>query len=73
MFTSPKLRVHLFKIHYRLIKHHDIEEITKYSNVGDWYLLYMIGVNIDAGIFSEVFHEMAERIKEDSDEKHPIV
>lgn len=71
--TSIKLRIYLFKIHYRIIRQSDIEKITRNYSVGDWYLLYMIGVNIDAGIFSEVFHKLAEDIKEDSEEKRHIV
>jgi hypothetical protein len=73
MVTSYRLRAYLFKIHYRLIRRSDIEKITRHYSVGDWYLLYMIGVNIDARIFNEVFHELAEKIIDDSDEKRHII
>lgn len=73
MFTSSKLRAYLFKIHYRLIEQYDIEKITKHYGVGDWYLLYMIGINIDAGIFRDVFHRLAENIKDGSEENRRMV
>lgn len=72
MFTSSKLRAKLFKIHYRLISPDDIDQITKQYSVGDWYLLYMIGANIDAGIFSEVFQKLVKKSEINCEEKLPI-
>jgi hypothetical protein len=73
MVTSYRLRAYLFKTHYGLLLRSDIEKITRHYRVGDWYLLYMIGVNIDARIFSEVFHELAEKIIDDREEKRHII
>ncbi|XP_023724848.1 innexin shaking-B [Cryptotermes secundus] len=73
MVTSYRLRAYLFKINYGLIRRSDIEKITRHYSVGDWYLLYMIGVNIDARIFNEVFHELAEKIIDDREEKRHII
>jgi hypothetical protein len=70
--ASYRLRAYLFKIHYRFISKRDIDKISMHYSVGDWYLLYMMGVNIDARIFYEVFHELAEKIMEDNDEKRLI-
>jgi hypothetical protein len=70
--ASYRLRAYLFKIHYRLITKGDIDKISMYYSVSDWYLLYMMGVNIDAKIFCEVFHELAKKTMEDNDEK-PLI
>ena len=29
---------------------------------GDWFLLYLLGQNIEANIFKEVIHELAKRL-----------
>jgi len=30
--------------------------------MGDWFLLYMLGQNVDSMIFKEVIHELARRL-----------
>ena len=30
--------------------------------MGDWFLLYMLGQNIDSVIFKEVVHELARKL-----------
>ncbi|XP_069702382.1 innexin shaking-B-like isoform X2 [Periplaneta americana] len=67
--VSYRLRCALFKMHYRNVNGDDIDTIVGNTRFGDWYLLYMIGINIDAGVFREVFHELAQKIGYDTSEK----
>ena len=66
--VSPKLRVgglcgqlnfniamqaYLLYLRFRLIKKECINIIVKKTKMGDFFLLYMMGLNIDAVIFKE--------------------
>jgi hypothetical protein len=74
IIISHRFRVFLFKWHYRRIRQADIEKVTNNCSLGSWYLLYMIGVNIDAGIFCEAFQELAGKVKgKNADEERQIV
>ena len=56
------MRAYLLYIRYRLIKKECINIIIKKTKMGDWFLLYMLGQNIDSIIFKEVTHELARKL-----------
>jgi hypothetical protein len=41
------------------VKKECINIIIKKTKMGDWFLLYMLGLNIDSIIFKEDVHELA--------------
>ena len=59
---SPRMRAYLLYIRFRLIKKECINIIIKKTKMGDWFLLYMLGQNIDSIIFKEVVHELARKL-----------
>jgi len=59
---SPKMRAYLLYIRFRLIRREVINTIVKKSYVGDWFLFYMLGQNVDSMIFKEVMHELARKL-----------
>ena len=59
---SPRMRAYLLYIRYRLIKKECINVIIKKTKMGDWFLLYMLGQNIDSIIFKELVHELARKL-----------
>ena len=59
---SPRMRAYLLYIRYRLIKKECINIIIKKTKMGDWFLLYMLGQNIDSIVFKEVVHELAKKL-----------
>ena len=63
MIFSYTFRVYLFKWHYKRIIDEDIENVAKNCSFGSWYLLYMIGTNMDAGIFSEAVKKLGKTVK----------
>merc|ERR1711935_557838 len=62
IIVSPRIRAYLLYIRYRLIKKECINIIVKQTKMGDWFLLYMLGQNIDAVVFKEVVHELAKKL-----------
>ena len=59
---SGSVRTYLMKIRYRRIRTECIEIIMEKSMVGDWFLMYLLGQNIDQVIFKDVMHELAKRM-----------
>lgn len=59
---SPRMRVYLLRIRYRLIRKDAIDLIVRRSKMGDWFLFYMLGENVDSVIFRDVMHELAYKL-----------
>lgn len=55
------LTFHLFSV-YRLVRRDYIETIVRRSKMGDWFLLYLLGENIDTVIFRDVVHDLSIRL-----------
>ena len=62
IIVSPRIRAYLIYIRYRLIKKECINIIIKKTQMGDWFLLYMLGQNVDSMIYKELLHELARRL-----------
>ncbi|QQP57139.1 Innexin, partial [Caligus rogercresseyi] len=62
IILSPRMRAYLLYIRFRLIKREVINLIVMKSKMGDWFLFYMLGQNVDNIIFKEVMHELARRL-----------
>lgn len=62
IIVSPRMRVYLLRLRFRLIKREAIEAIVRRSRMGDWFLFYMLGDNVDCIIFRDVMHELASRL-----------
>ncbi len=56
------MRAYLLYIRFRLIKREVVNTLVKKSTMGDWFLFYMLGQNVDSIIFKEVMHELARRL-----------
>jgi innexin len=62
IIISPRMRAYLLYIRFRLIKRDVVNTIVKKSKMGDWFLFYMLGQNVDSIIFKEIMHELARRL-----------
>ena len=62
IIVSPRMRAYLLYIRFRLIKREVINTIVKKSKMGDWFLFYMLGQNVDNIIFKEIMHELARKL-----------
>ncbi|XP_014251217.1 innexin shaking-B [Cimex lectularius] len=62
IILSPRMRVYLLRLRFRLVRREAIDAIVRRSKMGDWFLLYMLGENIDSIIFRDVVHELASKL-----------
>ncbi|KAF0299509.1 Innexin shaking-B [Amphibalanus amphitrite] len=62
LMVSPKLRAVSLQMRLRFVSRDAISVIIRRSRIGDWFLLYMLGQNMDAVIFSEVMCDLARRL-----------
>nr|CAD7440304.1 unnamed protein product [Timema bartmani] len=62
IILSPRMRVYLLRLRFRLIRRDAIDVIVCKSKMGDWFLIYMLGENVDSLIFRDVMHELAARL-----------
>ncbi|XP_017784551.1 PREDICTED: innexin shaking-B isoform X2 [Nicrophorus vespilloides] len=63
IILSPRMRMYLLRMRYRLMKKEDIDLIVRQSKMGDWFLFYMLGENVDSVIFRDVIHELARKLR----------
>ena len=61
-FITTHFQAHLLYLRFRLVKKDCINLVIKKTKTGDFFLLYMMGLNIDAVIFKEVIHELARKL-----------
>ncbi|XP_043274665.1 innexin shaking-B isoform X4 [Venturia canescens] len=59
---SPRTRVYLLRLRFHLVRREAVETIVRRSKVGDWFLLYMLGENLDTVIYRDVMHELANKL-----------
>ncbi|KAG5869925.1 Innexin shaking-B, partial [Gonioctena quinquepunctata] len=59
---SPRMRVYLLRMRYRLVRQDVIDTIVRRSKLGDWFLFYMLGENVDSLIFRDVMQELAHKL-----------
>lgn len=55
----------------RLVRRDAIEIIVRRSKMGDWFLLYMLGENIDSIIFRDVMGDLANRLNNNQHHRVP--
>jgi len=51
IIASPRMRVYLLRMRFRLVRKEALSILVKESKMGDWFLFYMLGVNVDSIIF----------------------
>lgn len=65
----PKLRPRLLNARNRMVPKKVAYTVSRNSDIGDWWILYMLGRNMDPLIYKEVMTELALRVEE---RKKPI-
>lgn len=64
----PKVRLYLLRARSRLSQHSDVENIVDKCQIGDWFVLYQLGKNIDPLIYKEIISDLAAKL----DGKEPV-
>lgn len=60
---GPKLRLYLLRARSRLAPQDQIEIIARKCLIGDWFILYQLGKNIDPLIYKEVVADLAKKLE----------
>ncbi|XP_055841964.1 innexin inx2 [Episyrphus balteatus] len=63
VIAMPKLRLLLFRARSRLSQQDEIEAISKKCNIGDWFLLYQLGKNIEPLIYREILSDLSSKFE----------
>ncbi|KAF4530229.1 hypothetical protein B566_EDAN017152 [Ephemera danica] len=62
VIASPRMRVYLLRLRFRLIRGEILELLVRKSKLGDWFLISMLGENVDSLIFRDVMHDLAAKL-----------
>ena len=60
---GPQIRNHLLRSKARLVDPEYINTIANKCKVGDWFILYQLGRNMDPLIFRELIQDLARRLE----------
>ncbi|EEC05226.1 innexin shaking-B [Ixodes scapularis] len=73
LLFSGSLRARTLYYRFYVVPKNDVDEIAAKSSLGDWFLLYMLGQNIEAktfqGVMSDVAGHLRKRIEPGPDEE----
>jgi len=58
----PELRYFILKLKAPMSCPNKIRTVVRRGEYGDWFLLMMVGTNIDALVLSDVVNKLAEKI-----------
>uniref|UniRef100_A0A1B6L2T6 Innexin n=1 Tax=Graphocephala atropunctata TaxID=36148 RepID=A0A1B6L2T6_9HEMI len=59
---GPQVRLYLLRARSRLSPQEQIETIARKCQIGDWFVLYQLGKNIDPLIFKELISDLAKKL-----------
>uniref|UniRef100_A0A1B6CKW9 Innexin n=1 Tax=Clastoptera arizonana TaxID=38151 RepID=A0A1B6CKW9_9HEMI len=60
---SPTVRLYLLRARARLAPQDQVETISRKCKIGDWFVLYQLGKNMDALIFKELVSDLAKKFE----------
>uniref|UniRef100_A0A8D8XI51 Innexin n=1 Tax=Cacopsylla melanoneura TaxID=428564 RepID=A0A8D8XI51_9HEMI len=63
VIMGPKVRLYLLRAKSRLSSQDQIETIARKCQIGDWFVLYQLGKNIDPLIFKELVSDLAKKLE----------
>ncbi|CAG9812025.1 unnamed protein product [Chironomus riparius] len=58
----PKVRLYLLRARSRLSSNEDVESIADKCQIGDWFIIYQLGKNIDPLIFKEIITDLSAKL-----------
>lgn len=63
VIMGPKLRLYLLRAKCRIASSEQVETIADKCEIGDWFVLYQLGKNIDPLIFKEVISDLSKKLE----------
>ncbi|XP_013780373.1 innexin shaking-B-like [Limulus polyphemus] len=62
LIACPPVRVYYLNFRFRTVHLDHLHTVVRRGSLGDWFLIYMLGQNIDVVIFKEVVADLANRM-----------
>lgn len=59
IIACPPVRVYVLSMRFRLASLNAVAKIVRTSSVGDWFVIYMLGNNIDSIVFRDLIEDLA--------------
>lgn len=72
IIACPPVRVYVLNMRFRLTQLDHLHTIVRKTSIGDWFLIYMLGNNIDSVIFKDVIEDLACSPDASSKECQPL-
>lgn len=57
----PSVRVYMLNLRFKIAKPSNLYTIVSKSTIGDWFLLYLLGKNMDSYILRDIVDKLADR------------
>ena len=64
VFSIPALRTYMIMGHLRYVKRSVVKKITKHFGIGGWFVLHLLGKNINPLIYKDLIVELSKDICE---------
>lgn len=61
IIACPSVRVYMLNLRFRISQLNHLYIIVRKSTIGDWFLLYLLGKNMDSYILKDIVAELAQR------------
>lgn len=66
----PELRARILNARNRLVPSDVAHDVSDSLDIGDWWLIYMLGRNLDPVIFRDVMIELAKDVEVKKKRRH---
>lgn len=63
VIVGPQIRMYLLRARSRLAPQDQVEAISRKCQIGDWFVLYQLGKNIDPLVYKELVADLAKKLE----------
>lgn len=67
VIMAPQVRLLLLRARSRLSLYEDVENVANKCQIGDWFVLYQLGMNINPVIYKEIITDLALKLDDDKE------
>lgn len=64
LISCPSIRRRLLKISRKIASGRDAKIVTYNVDIGDWWVLYMLGKNLDPAVYNEIVVDLAKKMED---------
>lgn len=62
ILICPPVRIYLLHMRFGSVNHDHLNTVVRRGSIGDWFIIYMLGQNVDTIVFKEVIADMARKM-----------